>query len=154
MHSRIFQVDSKPINKEDYIEESTYWDHWFVNSIADYVNDNCDRNDDIQWLKDCAKGYSIGCDENGEYLIIENKEEYFKNSFERFKELLDKIKDSTIQDFTKGIFEMYGLKNAYEEKFGFYMETDGYGLITMDSFIRDFPEDVKFYIGGTIDYHC
>ena len=137
MHSRIFQVSEKPIDKADYIEESNYWDHWFIGSVADYVNDNCDRNDDIQWLADCAKGYSVGRDKNGEYLIIENKEKYFEDAFRQFKATLDVLKDCTLQDFTKDIFEMYGLKNAYEEKF-----------------IRNFPENVKYYIGGTIDYHC
>lgn len=154
MHSRIFQVSEKPIDKADYIKESDYWDHWFLNSVADYVNEDCNRNEDIEWLKDCAKGYSIGCDENGEYLIVESKEEYFKQSFARFKETLDKIKDYTIDDFIKGFHEMWMLKDAYEEKFGFYVEFDGYGLITFDSFIRHCNTETKYYIGGTIDYHC
>ena len=69
-------------------------------------------------------------------------------------EIIDKISTYTIDDFINGIFEMWHLENAYEEKFGFYMEVDGYGLITMDNFARELPENVKFYIGGTIDYHC
>ena len=155
MHSRIFQVSTEPIDKADYIKESDYYDHWFTKSIADYVDDDCYRDEDLKWLEDCYEneGIKFGVDSNGEYLIIENKEVYFANSFKRFRKLLDKIKDVTLQDFVEGIHEIYSLKSAYEDKFGFYMELDGWGLITMDSFVRGCPENVKYYIGKSIDYH-
>ena len=153
MHSRIFQVSLKPINKEDYIEESTYWEHWFVNSIADYVVDSNDRNYDINWLKNCARGYTVGNDTNGEYLIITNRTEYFQHAFNRFQDMLNAIKNSTIDDFATGIHEIWGLKNAYEDKFGFYIDADG-ELMTFDSFVRHCTTEEKYYIGGTVDYHC
>jgi hypothetical protein len=156
MHSRIFQVSEKPIDKADYIGESDYWDHWFTNSVADYVSEDCYRDEDLKWFEDCYEhhGIEFGKDDNGEYLIIKSKHKYFENNFAKFMETIDKISTYTIDDFINGIFEMWHLKNAYEEKFGFYIEVDGYGLITMDNFVRELPENVKFYIGGTIDYHC
>lgn len=154
MHSRIFQVSTEPIDKADYITESDYYDHWFTYSIADYVDEDTDRAADIEWLNDCARGYIIGHDDNGEYLLINNKEEYFKNAFKRFQELLDKVKGYDINGFINGINEMWGLKNEYEEKYGFYVQTDDNGLITLDEFIRVCEENQKYYIGGTIDYHC
>lgn len=153
MHSRIFQVSLNPISDLDYITESDYWDHWFTNSVADYVNGDCDRNNDIKWLTKCAKGYTIGSDENGEYLIITSKTEYFSLAFKYFKETLDKIKDYTVENFAQGFHEMWSLKNAYEEKFGFYVDADG-ELLSFDSFVRLCAEGEKYYIGGTIDYHC
>ena len=48
MHSRIFQVSEKPIDKADYIGESDYWDHWFTNSVADYVSEDCYRDEDLK----------------------------------------------------------------------------------------------------------
>ena len=153
MHSRIFQVSMEPIDKNEYITESDYYDHWFTNSVANYVSDDCDAYDDVKWLQDCVKGITFGGDENGVYLIIKDKEKYFEDAFRQFKATLDVLKGCTIQDFTKGILDMYGLKNAYEEKFGFYVETEDNGLITMDNFIRIYPENEKFYIGGTINYH-
>lgn len=156
MHSRIFQVSTEPIDKADYITESDYYDHWFTHSIADYVNGNCYRDEDLKWLEDCydEKGIKFGVDDNGEYLIIESKKAYFENSFNKFMETLDKIKNYTIDDFAQGFFEMWILKESYEDKFGFYMDTEDNGLITIDSFVRTYPENVKVYIGGTIDYHC
>ena len=155
MHSRIFQVGLKPIDKCDYIEESTYWDHWFVGSVADYVTDSDDRADDIDWLKGCYqnKGFEFGADDNGEYFIVKNKQAYFANSFAYFMETIDKIKSYTIDDFVQGFHEMWQLKNAYEEKFGFYMDADG-ELLSMDSFVRYCATEAKYYIGGTVDFHC
>jgi hypothetical protein len=156
MHSRIFQISTKPIKKEDYITESTYWDHWFTNEIADYVNGDTERDYDIQWFKDCysRKGIEFGADDNGEYIVVKSKEAYFKDAFNRFQELLEKIKAHNLQDFIKGIDEMWELKNEYEEKYGFYIESEEYDLITIDDFIRCCNINEKYYIGATIDYHC
>ena len=38
MHSRIFQIEDKPVSKEDRICSETIPD-WFTSSIADYVDD-------------------------------------------------------------------------------------------------------------------
>ena len=72
--------------------------------------------------------------------------------FERFTQTIDKIKDYTLEDFSKGFFEMWGLKDAYEDKFGFYVDADG-EVMNFDSFVRGCAKDAKYYIGGTIDYH-
>ena len=156
MHSRIFQVSFSPIDTCDYIEESNYWDHWFLNEIADYVTESDDRNEDIEWLKDCyeEKGIEFGTDNNGEYFIVKSKQAYFKEQFNNFMKTIDKIKTYTLDDFAQGFHEMWQLKNAYEKKFGaFYVDADG-ELMSFDSFVRLCATEEKYYIGGTIDYHC
>lgn len=152
MHSRIFQVSLEPIDKWDYIEESDYWDHWFTREIADYVDDDTNREEDIKWLISCCDGLILHKDDKGEYFIVKNKEAYFAKKFERFTQTIDKIKDYTLKDFTEGFFEMWGLKDAYEDKFGFYVDADG-EVMNFDSFVRACAKDEKYYIGGTIDYH-
>ena len=155
MHSRIFQVSTNPIKKEDYTDDSEYYDHWFTRSVADYVIDSAYRDGDLKWLEDCyeSQGIEFGKDDNGEYLIIKSKHKYFENSFTKFMETIDKISSYTIDDFINGFSEMWHLKNAYEVKYGFYTDVEDYGLITIDEFVRKFSENVKFYIGGTLDYH-
>lgn len=153
MHSRIFQVSTEPISKSDYIKESDFWDHWFLHEVADYVNDDCNREDDIDWLAICERGYTVGHDNNGQYIIVQNKEEYFTKAFERFQGLLNKITKYDIQHFAQGIYEMWDIQNVYEEKYGFYIYFDS-DLLTFDEFIRSCTENEKYYIGGTIDYHC
>ena len=152
MHSRIYQISKTPIDRDDYIDEGHYYDHWFTNSIADYVNGDTDREDDINWLKSYANAISFDSDDNGEYFIVTSKEEYFKEKFEAFHKFLDIVKGYTLQDFASGIYEMWGLKDAYEDKFGFYVDADG-ELMNFDSFVRRCVINEKYYIGGTIDYH-
>lgn len=157
MHSRIYQISKTPIDKCDYIEEDNYYDHWFTNSIADYVNGSTDRDDDIKWLKDCyeKKGLLFGEDENGEYLIVEDKSKYFAVNFEAFQKALKELSESTFDDFMSGEcgIALYRLKEAYNDKFGFYVECESCGCETFDGFMRYAEVGVKYYIGATIDYH-
>ncbi len=151
MHSRIFQVSMEPIKETDYICEADYYDHWFTREWADYVSNDYNRDNAIKWLKECAKGYTVGKDDNGEYFIITNKEEYFKDAYDMFIDALDKIGRPTLEEFTNGI-DLYPLRNAYEDKCGFYIDADG-ELMTFDSFVRRCVINEKYYIGNALDYH-
>ena len=158
MHSRIFQISTKPIHKDDYIEEDRYYDHWFLNSVADYVNDDTDRAEDIEWFKDCYEkdGLSFGVDENGEYFIVEDKVKFFEPNFKRFQNALQGLLTTTLDDFISGKcgYQLYDLKSAYDDKFGFYIDGDEFSLDTLNAFIRYAEVGTKYYIGATIDYHC
>ena len=159
MHSRIFQLSETPIDEADFIEESYYFDHWFTREIADYVNGDTNRDDDINWLKSFANGVEFGCDGDGEFLIVNSKEDYFASSFETFKQCLDKVNQKcNIEDFVKGVGEMWSLKNAHEDRFGFYVdvcyEAGCVGdMMSFDEFVRGANVGIKYYIGNTIDYH-
>ena len=157
MHSRIFQISKTPIERCDYIEEDNYYDHWFTHEVADYVDGNTDREDDIQWLKDCYEenGLSFGVDDNGEYLVVEDKSKYFAVNFEAFQKALKELSESTFDDFASGKcgVALYRLKESYNDKFGFYVECESCGCETLDGFIRYAEVGVKYYIGATIDYH-
>lgn len=154
MHSRIFQVSLDPIDKDDYIEESNYWDHWFTSELADYVNGDCDRKDDIEWLKHfySTNGIEFGADDNGEYFIVKNKCAYFADKFETFTEIIKRMNNYTLDGFVYGVSEMWSLNNTYEDKYGFYVDIDE-ELMTLDSFVRRCVTEEKYYIGGTLDYH-
>ena len=158
MHSRIFQISTKPIHKYDYIEENRYYDHWFLHSVADYVNENSDRIDDIDWLKSCyeSDGLSFGTDEHGEYFIVEDKVKFFEPNFQRFQNALQELTKTTLDDFISGKcgYPLYTLKAAYDDKFGFYVDGDETYLKTLNEFIREAEIGTKYYIGATIDYHC
>lgn len=159
MHSRIYQISETPINREDYIEEDKYYDHWFTSSVADYVNGDTNRDDDIEWLQNCYgnKGLSFGRDDNGKYFVIEDKSKYFEAGFEEFKKALQELSENTLDDFIsgKGDMSLFRLKNSYDDEFGFYVDDGGeyYGLTTFDRFMRGANTGTKYYIGATIDYH-
>lgn len=157
MHSRIFQLSASPIDKENYIVESDYYDHWFTNQIADYVDGDCNRDESIGWLYSYSKAYDVSKCNDGNYrLVVHNKEIYFENAYKSFVEEVNKLTDMSLEQFTNG-FNLYGLTNAYEDKFGFYVDLygDGHGneLMTLDAFIRRCNVGTVYYIGGVIDYH-
>ena len=158
MHSIIYQIGTKPIHKDDYIEESNYYDHWFLYSVADYVNDDVDRTEGIEWLKDCYEkdGLSFGTDENGEYFIVEDKVKFFEPNFKRFQNALQGLSTVTLDDFITGkcSYQLDDLKSAYDEKFGFYVDGEEFYLQTLNEFVRYAEIGTKYYIGATIDYHC
>lgn len=157
MHSRIYQIDTNSIHEDDYIEESRYYDHWFTNSIADYVDENTDREGDIEWLKECFdnEGLSFGTDDGGEYFIIEDKAKYFAGRFETFQEILKKLSNLTLDDFASDIsgIQIHALKATYEDEFGFYVDDNARDMKTFDECVRSSSNGVKYYIGATIDYH-
>lgn len=156
MHSRIFQISKTPLYKNDYISENYYYDHWFLHEIADYVDGDTDRAADISWLSK-RDGIEVGHDDNGDFFIITSKKKYFAHSFERWKEACAKIYEMTIDHFIIYAMEheMWTIKDAYDDKFGFYIEDCGehYGTTTMDDLVRCCKDGDKFYIGATIDYH-
>ena len=157
MHSRIFQISKTPIDSVDYIEEDKYYDHWFTSSVADYVNGDTNRDDDIKWLKDCYgnRGLSFGHDDNGEYFIVEDKIKYFEANFEKFQKELKELLEKTFDDFMGGDMSLYRLNSSYDDESGFYIDDDGeyYGITTFNRLMRGATEGTKYYIGATIDYH-
>ena len=171
MHSRIFQVSKEPINEEDYISESTFYDSSFLGEVADYVNQDTDRNDDLNWLKENIEhrggGIEVNVDEGT--ITIVDKKKFFEKSFDTFKELLDKLANTNIIQFSgtaeSGDMEnsrfafsslMYDLEcEAEGDKFGFYVyDNEDWGYpARLDEWIRSTKNGDKYYFGATIDYH-
>ena len=155
MHSRIFQLSKKPIPRDEYLEESFFYDHWFTQEIADYVDGDTDRPCDMEWLTSQKAGISIGNDDAGDFLIIKDREKYFAKAFTRFKKSFEDVeKQISQEEFARvgmaGPIRQLG--NCYNEQFGFYAVLDG-DVTTFDSFVRNADVDEKHYIGATLDYH-
>lgn len=153
MHSRIFQLSTEPICEDDYIKEYHFYDDSsFIGSIADYVDEETDREKDIKWfveaLERTCKNLFI-YDEKEQSIIFHTgfKQQFFHS---RYKELKKVVENLTLEQFSTS-FEAYKLKSIIEDKFDFYIYFDG--PITKDEFIRNLQEEQKYYFGGTIDYH-
>jgi hypothetical protein len=152
MHSRIIELSQEPIKVDDRICESDYYDNGFISSIADYVT-SCDRTDAINWVCGYLKNKDVVTEfDTNKIVFSENvKEKFFKDSFEEFNKLTNKI---TFEDFVgKDDFKLYLIKQSIEDTSGFYIHYDGC-YWTLDYFIRRCVEDNEiWYIGGALDYH-
>ena len=162
MHSRIFQLSNNEIT-EPLTESSIITSNeWFVGQIADYVNENTNREDDIDWLlqtldEEVSKYITIA-KTNNTYVSITFKpgfkEQYFRERLIKLKEL---VKDLTLEDFCDPIsIAVHSIENKIESKFGFYVYNDETEyMMPFNAFIRELNGAVEetYYFGSTIDYH-
>lgn len=162
MHSRIFHLESSKQLLEDYkLTESSiiFENEWFLNSIADYIDEDTNKESDIKWfigyIESEVEDKSLF--EVTEYnnIVFKKgfKEAYFEKRFEEFKK---KASELTLSNFCSNSYDidLYRIEMLIEDKFGFYIYSEG-ELVTLDSFMRDLQdEDIKLYFGNTLDYHC
>lgn len=158
MHSRIYQVSEKPITT--FVDEYRYED-WFIGTHADYTSiveyQSEDYMSDLKWLQNVTKGIKV--DFKKGTITVTSKKEYFEKKHEEFKNLLEELSYTTLEDFSKGNFslnsKMYSLENTYEDKSSFYID-DNYeniGITPLDNWVRNVEEGKEYYIGTITDYH-
>ena len=158
MHSRIYQVSEKPIT--DFISEYRYED-WFVGNHADYVSpveyQSEDYMSDLKWLRDVTEGIKVDLKKGT--ITVTSKKEYFEKKHDSFKNILEELSNTTLEDFSNGNYslssKMYELKSAYEDESSFYIDdNDEYiGITPLDNWVRNVEEGKEYYIGTITDYH-
>ena len=134
MHSRIFQIEDKPVSKEDRICSETIPD-WFTSSIADYVDDINEqyRDDDIEWLM--GTNFGEVCKLDGDKITFKvDVIDFFKHGSESVDSL------------------MFQLEKSYNDKRGFYVWYCD-ELYTMQEWMRQVKPSGVYYLGGIVDYH-
>lgn len=154
MHHTIYQFSDKPIAEANYISTRMFDDeHWFLRTIADRVDDsNRDVDIDILTRKAIRTGFTVDKDNNKkDYLLIKDKHRYFIDKYTHFHQVAHEMAQWTISDFINHR-NINRIRYAFAEKFEDYVVYEG-GLIPFDEFMRIAKEDVKYYIGGTLDYH-
>ena len=160
MHSRIFQISEEPLKEKESssIRNCDLYHDYFPENIADSFEEipfkSAEYFEELKWLKRTVKGIEV--DVEKQTIIITNKAEYFKEKHSQFKELLNKLKDVTLEEFSSGrsklYFDMYELNECYREKHGFYIDFMG-DLTSLDEWVRSVEENKVFFIGTIIDYH-
>lgn len=155
-NSCIYQISTKPIDKKDYIcestFESTFYDNSFLGIVADYVNENTNREKDIQRLVNCYEEYGIKYSPREEYVVFRKgfKEKYFQEKYKAFEEAVNQL---TFDVFVNNIYVYsHKVKALIEDKFSFWVYTNH--CFTFDYFVRNIIEEKKYYIGATIGYHA
>lgn len=153
MHSRIFQIEKELVQEDEYIISADI-PEWFTNSLADYVDGDCDREDDIDWLMTCSIGNFTVRDGN-KLTFTSDVSGYFKDKYEAFIKASQELNKVSFDDFVsdRGIYSiLYNLKEAYNDKYSFYVYSD-WELHTLDEWLRQVKPGETYYIGGVIDYH-
>ena len=153
-------METTPINS--VIAADDYSDHWFTSSVADYVDEDYDPVETLTNLRHilgaCGKLAEFFEDAEGCGVIFRDgfRDAYFAVGYEAFREALQKlIASSSLDRFCSGTLwqELYDLNTAYDNEVGYYIQNDELGLKTLSRFMRLVKPDVKYYFGGTLDYH-
>lgn len=155
MHDKIIQIDNKPIKEEDYIDESEFYDHWFIGSIADYVND-VPSSDRRSVIKDVLDRPGLKYDQNKDTLTIVDKRSYFEYKYHEFRKCIEKLSAWSIDEFSSRDpdYTFITLKDMYEDKFGTYLyDTNDCVMYCLDEWVRDSNDGDTIFIGNVIDYH-
>lgn len=162
MHSRIFELSTRPVD-EDCRYTSDYVPDWFVDSIADYVQDIDipeQRKEELEWL---ASYFHSACMVNGDMLTFaeDAKEKAFADAFEEMKARAEKIANADFDAFCgkSGLVDLkmdvYHLRDAFSNKYGFYIyEHDTGDIRTIAEWLRDADLSKPHYVGGIVDYHA
>lgn len=158
MHGRIYQIETHPVANDDVLNFG--WDLEDIKpEIADYVDDDPTLTDSISWLKENLAnrcGDTITILEDGFILHEGFRETYFRHAYERFQEYLRKLENHSLADFATGNIiwgDVFNLKEAYSDRFGDYVRSEDNYLETRDEFMRSAKPEVRYYFGGTLDYH-
>ncbi|MBE3579097.1 MAG: hypothetical protein IMW83_04385 [Caldanaerobacter subterraneus] len=152
MHGTIIQLEEKPLRfEEDFACEEDFYDD-FVGVIADYVNDDVDRTEEIRYFIEKLKEFGIVYNEKEQSITFLKgfKEKYFATKFLKLKEAVENL---DFEDFVKDTYKVWEIQNLIDKKYGTYIYIKGEWM-TLDTFIRYvLKEGVKYYIGSVLDYH-
>lgn len=175
MHSRVFEVykDAEELtNNNDWTEDQVLSGLRTINPSTDYVieMDEKRRKEDIAWIHDCYDNdLKIDIEKKEWKLNLDSPLNYFKSKYDVFKSKVEDLYKITqnlkLEDYaydtpgTSLSFQMYMIREAYEEDGGFMILYDG-ELFTLDYFMRnivrvllDAKEEITLHFNRTWDYH-
>ena len=157
MHGRIYQIETHPLVPDEALTMS--WDLDDIKpEIADYVDDDPNPTNSISRLKENLAnrcGDTIIILDDGFILREGFREAYFRHAHERFLNELRGLEKYSLSDFATGqIWEgVFNLNEDYNDRFGDYVWSEENGLETRDEFMRRAKPGIRYYFGGTLDYH-
>ncbi len=150
MHSRIFEITSEPINSEDYLTSSML-DPEQYSGFADYIDDEVDAENSIEWFATCMSGI-FDCD--GRRVKLRD----ISGFIDLWKaDVRDKAGKFDPNGDRMSSYYLRKALNKTHEGIEFRFFDQDRGLMSARQLIENVllyhkPGD-KFYIGGILDYH-
>ena len=159
MHSRIFQISTEPIDKENYLNEDTLQQG--DGSFYDYCSeiDEENRKEDIANLVNYALPngmFELISDDTMRYNggIEQWKEEYVAN----IKKRADALTADNMLEWGSTYYLKQAVENPLDVAYHFYLDGDGRPSFAEQSFafmefVCRLEPGTILYIGGVVDYH-
>lgn len=159
MHSNIYQISKKPIDKEEWVSPEYFYDN--SQDFADYICDEKKGDDRTECIKNLQHALSDIFDLEGETLVYKGKKKMKKFLDDWAKEINKKaacITWSTILKFPN-LFKLRQctMNTHLVVDYRFYIEDyNSYGgplFDLVDYIASSMKEGDRLYIGSVIDYH-
>lgn len=156
MHSRIYELmDERPKENENKLNGGFKTDDIAeqLGGGVDYV-DAIDPEDEKEGTiadfhsTETKKGIRWDAEERS--MTVVSKKDYFGNALDDIKKRAASLTEDEFENNTDG--KVSELKDLFDEEYSEYVYYCGC-VMTMDSFVRSYPEGAKYYIGTAYDYH-
>lgn len=157
MTGYIVQISETPISEDEYASINRYEtesrNEIFV--VADHINEASSEEAD--------EGYSnhgffsimegIKYNANEKSIVVVDKNAFFRERYEAFIELVNRLSDASIEDFAglKLRHDLFELQHTYESYLTYV--DNGWEPKTLDRLIRDSAEGTKYYFGAVFRFH-
>ena len=160
MHSRIFELSSKPVELDERYNLESMPDSFF-DTIADYGRDieEEERNRDIDWFVSTFHGLATRTEDRITF-DDEIREKFFQKAHTEFVAQAAKLAACTYEAFCgkdghrELEYELFRLNDAYEDKYGFYAyDPESCDLQPLHAWLREADLTKPWYVGGVVDYH-
>ena len=166
-HSRIFQYSTKPIDKENYIGESDFWDDnangqsFHGEYCGDYLTERSgdERLDDIKRLETNLSKFNIKLEGEDKFVLKKGFKESIKNFwYYGIKDCFEALDKENLATYRERWLLKYAITDPLSGGFGFlFYSNEEQTLSASDDFFEfllRLNEGDSFYIGATLDYHC
>ena len=162
-HSRIYQISSKRIAKDDYASSSDFWDNSsdFADYIGDEIEDEDDRKEDIKYLANTLNDL-FDLSHDGKALVYKGEEAMQKFKQKWADAIQQAEQEITADSVTKtmprwvlrSICKDTHLRSSYRVSIEEWNGCAG-PMADMIEWLAtsNFKAGRKIYIGAIIDYH-
>lgn len=160
MHSRIFQITTSKVDKENYLNEDTF--EQGCSSFYDYCSEITEeeRRDNIDYLVNHVLPQSMfePVDDNT-FRYIGGAEEWKREFVDCIHKKVDEITSESALEWIGPVYQLEKtLKNPLNTSYHFYMDEDGFQSYAEESyefmqFVCKLEPGTLLHIGGVIDYH-
>ena len=160
IHSRIFQISTEQIDKENYLNENT------LNQGDDSFYDYCADIDDEERKEDIANLVNYALPKGMFELVSEDTIRYKGDGIEQWKEeyvanIRKKAEAITVDNMLEWNSTYYlkqAIENPLDTAYHFYLDGEGCQSFAEPSFefmqfVCSIEPGTLLYIGGVIDYH-
>lgn len=173
MYSRIYQLSTSPISKDEFIttEDIAYAPFNFIGDIADYVDDIPEAQIGSEFVAlyramshaNNSHPFAVNMvkttlDSPHTFIFGDNfRIGYFADKFANFQTMLERLSGIDQETFSTNEanslgYMMYLLREAVDNRFGYYIWIDD-DLLTLDEFVRSCELNTPYYCGNVLDYH-